>query len=632
MKMTNIITLAAAIVLSFTLVSAAEINVAELVANHPVQSDYPGAESVILYEGITYKLDAEGKITTTVHRVRTMFTEHALDTYGDPHIGYFDDGQTLDVEICRGYLLDGRTVDTQANGLNQITPHALWQFPDYTGFQQLVATHTGLEWGGTSEIKYTVSDNEKILGWLEGIEYFQSDEPILRKEVIVVVPDNVNLNYSFLNGDGDLKKKVENGVTTRVWTLKNVPAIDHDDAYAFRINFTPALVFSSCPDWKTASSKFADEIKKSVEPSDYISQAAAEEIEGCAITARKIDQLAALVRNRIRSVNYNWEFFPRTCRPAEQVLASAYAHDFDKAILLASLLQSQGISSRIALSAGIFDQSLKVPALSMFDNFWVVANDDGKEIFIDPGSKLSGHSQIGLAGNALFYLTYNVETPVVIPDFTLDQNFSVLNLNVTIDKDGSYAGAGTFESKAFLSVYYQAGDDESGAKGWLESQFNGLLPGFTVEDGSARNLSLDFCSFSFTFKGETLGDLLEGYLVLDIPQNPVGKSMLEPAGWRPHLTDRSNPVYFRSTGNITTNITFNLPDNWKIERLPQSFRKESAVVEAGLTVENTDSRVTVAQNFKVKEKSIKTDYYPVLRNLHQVLSKKESNTIVFRVE
>jgi len=632
MTKTYTIIIAAAIVLCFAFLSAAEINVAELAAGHPVQSAFPGDESVILYEGITYKLDTEGIITTTVHRVRTMFTEHALDNFGDPHIGFFDDGQTLEVEICRAYMLDGRTVDTQKNGFNQITPGALWQFPDYTGFQQLVATHTGLEWGGTSEIKYTISDNEKILGWLEGVEYFQSDEPILHKEVIVIVPDNINLTFSFLNGDGDLKKKVEDGYTTRVWTLKNLPALDHDDAYAFRMNFTPALVFSSCPDWKKAASDYALKISIAAAPSEYIINTAAKELNGCSNKALIIDKLAALVRERLRTVSYNWEFFPWTVRPAEQILASAYGHNFDHAILLTSLLQSQGISARIAVSADVYDKSLKIPALNQFSDYWVAVVIDGKEIFIDPAQKLSKHSQIDLAGQALLYLNYNVETPVIIPEFTLEQNRSALDLNVDIAEDGSYTGSGVIECRAAFSPYYQVGETESGTRGWLESELNGLIPGLTIDQGAAGNLSVDFCSFNFSFSGENLGEPIEDYLVVNIPPNQVGESMLEPDGWNPHLTDRSNPVSFKNPGSVNCKITFNLPDNWTVEHAPESFRKESSVIETGLNVENSAGRLTVSRSFTINEKTVKSDYYSVLHNLYQLLAREDINAVVFKLQ
>ena len=632
MKKTYIIILAAAIVLCFTLISAAEIDAAKLAAGHPVQSDYPADESVILYEGITYTLDAEGKISTTVHRIRTMFTEHALDTYGDPHVGYFDDGQTLDIEICRAYMLDGRTVNTQKNGFNQITPRALWQFPDYTGFQQMVVTFTGLEWGGTGELKYTISDRQKNRGWLEGAEYFQSDEPILHKEVTIIVPDNVNLNYQFLNGDGDLKKKVEDGVTTRVWTLKNVPAIEHDEAYALRMNFVPALIFSTCPDWKKAGSDFAAKIKNAVEPSDYIKNTVAKELNGCTNKSLMADKLAALVRSRLRPVNYNWEFFPWTVRPAEQILASAYGHNFDQAILLTSLLLSQGIPARIAVSAEIYDKSFKVPALNLFGDYWVAAVIDGKETFFDPAHKLSEHSQIDLAGQALFYLSYNAETPSIIPEYTLEQNRSALSLNVDIAADGSYTGSGIIECRGGFSPYYQVGDTESGAQGWLESELNGSIPGLTIGQGSARNLSIDFCSFTFSFSGESLGEPLEGYLAVNIPYNPVGESMLEPDGWNPHLTDRSNPVFFKNAGSVNCKITFNLPENWGVEQAPESFRKESSVIATGLNVESSGSRLTVSRSFTINDKTVKSDYYPVLHNLYQHLDRKDLNAVVFKVQ
>ena len=623
-----------ALIFSFTVTVAAvsaEVNITEMVKNHPVQADYTDFESVILYEGITYKLDTEGRISKTVHRVRTMFTEHALDEFGDPHIGYYADKQDLSVDICRGYMLDGRAIDTQANGLNQITPRALWQYPDYTGFQQLVATHTGLEWGGTSEISYTISDREKIQAWMEGIEYFQSDEPILRKEVTIIHPDNVELKYSFLNGEGNLQKTVKDGYTTRVWRMEKAPGIQHDDAYGFRMNYTPTLIFSTCSNWKFGASYYADVVAKAAEPTDYIRSAAEDALDGCKNPEMAVEKLSKLVRERVRTVNYYWEFFPWFNRSAEQTLASGYGNRFDAAIMLVSLLKSQGIKAWVGGSTGVFEREFKVPRVQGFDRIWVLAEYDGRQIHIDPASSLARHSELELAGKAVFFYDYNGEYPRVIPAYSAKENYSVLSMRLKIEEDGSYSGGGMFKAGGNFSPYYECIDNSEGAEGWTKSNLGGILPNLKVEKGSARDLIPNYCEFTYNFIGENLGEVTDGFLTLPVPTSPKDVSMLEPSGWHVNHNMRSNPIYFKGIGSSTVQLMIDLPENWKAVLLPAEFIKESSAVEAKISSGVQDNQVTLKITYSIKEQKVSADYYPVLRNLHQAWERSNNKFLVFKV-
>jgi len=608
------------------------VDTAELVKNHPVQADYPADESVILYEGITYSLDKEGKVTKTVHIVRTLFTENTMDDFGDPHLNYYADKQDLAVKVCRGYMLDGKTVDTQKNGLNQITPGAIWNCPDYVGFQQLVATHTGLEWGGSSELLYTVTDKEKIWDWLEGVEYFQSDEPIRWKEVTVIVPEYVDLHSEMLQGEGNMVKTVKDGFTTRVWTMKNVPPIPSDDAFGHRMQFAPALVFSTCPDWKKAGSYMAERIAAACDSSAYIKTEADEYLAGCKDPEMMTEKLAKMVRERVRSAHYDGSHFQYYMRSAERTLASGYGSDMDKAVLLAALLKSQNIKAKIAVSAAVYPPSLKTAMLDQFDRIWTAAEVGGKTVYLDPSNPLSGGSAKNLAGKAVLYFDYSGDKPKIMPEFGFEQNQCELHLKVKVGKDGSYSGGGYYRGGGLFSPYYNIVEQDNGVKDWAEANIMGLLPNLTVESSSARDLTADYCEVKFTFKGDKLGEKEKGYLTVDIPETPDDLAPLAPRGWKANLSERSNPMYFKGKGKITVFLTVEYPDNWKLDTAPADFVKESSVAEGKIKTITAEHSVSVEMVKSIKENIIRADFYPVIRNLHQNWERRNNHLLVFKVE
>jgi len=617
--------------LSFS-VYAAEVNIPDLVNKHPVQTDFPNDESVILYEGVNYFLDKDGKVTKTVHLVRTMFTENSLDEYGDPHLEYYADKQDLEVKICRGYMLNGKVVDTQKNGLNQITPGALWNYPDYTGFQQLVATHTGLEWGGTSELLYTISDKEKLCEWLEGVEYFQSDEPILWKEVTITTPEYVELHYEMLQGEGNMTKTIKEGYATRVWTMKNVPPIAHDDAFEHRLFFAPTLVFTTCPDWKKAGSYMAGRITAAAETTAYINTQAEKALAGCKDPEMMVEKLAKMVRERVQSVDYGGGHFPWFLRPAEKTLASTYGNDLDQSVLLLTLLKSQGIKAKIAVSGTVYQPSLKAAMINVFDRIWVVVEIGGKKLYIDASNPQSKASVINLAGKPVFYFDYSGEAPKIIPEYTFEQNLAQLHLRAKIAKDGSYTGGGFYRAGGLFCPYYDIIEKADGVKDWVEANIAGLLPNLTIENSSARDLTGDYCEVTFHFKGDKLGDTLNNYLPVQIPETPGDLAPLTPRGWRTNNTERSNPMYFQGKGKIIVNVTFELPDNWKVDTAPADFVKESSRVEGMIKTVQSGNTVSIQMIKAIKENVIKADFYPVLRNLHQNWERRNNHLIVFKVE
>ncbi|NQS99248.1 MAG: DUF3857 domain-containing protein [candidate division Zixibacteria bacterium] len=619
-------------VAAFGLCLADEIDVAELVKNHPVQADYPNDESVILYESVHYSLDEAGKITKRAYRVRTMFTENAMDHYGDPHIGYFHDCQDLNIEICRGYMLDGRTVDTQPNGFNLITPFALCLAPDYTGFQQMVITHTGLEWGGSSELLYTIKDKEKNLAWMEGVEYFQSDEHILLKEVKVTVPENVDLHFKFLNGDGDMKMSVKDGMRTRVWTMKDAPHIMHDDAYRYRLRFAPTLIFSTCPDWKAAGSFLAETVSESAEETELLQAEAEEVIKERSESYFIIDELTKMVRNRVGTISYHSDIFPWHHRKAERTLSTAYGNAFDKAILLAALLKSQGLPAELAVSADIYPSTFSVPMITIFDNFWVITEKNGEEIFLDPLNPLSSHSRKDIAGHAVFRFNYRGEEPRIEPWFSIDDNKLILNMKVEVGEDGAYTGSGYFRASGYFSPFYSAAENSEGVTGWLKGEFGGLLPNLEVSGGSARELSIKDCKFTFDFCGDDLGETKDGYLILEIPEPPISLDLLEPSRFHPFYTKRGNPIYFKGLGRQLLNITFELPKGWSVSGMPDNVQKESSIGSGIIECKSDGNKFELFIQRSIKEQTVSAGDFPILRNIYLLWEKRSNKFIIFKTE
>lgn len=615
---------------------ASAVDLDSLVKSDVSHNNFPLDESVVLYEGIHYTLYSDGRISQRVHRIRALFTENSLDNNGDIFVNFCSDKQELKIERARGHLIDGTVTDSYENAFNQITPGSLGSAPDFLPFQEMVITHTGLEWsetsplGSKSELIYTIEDREPFQPWLEGIEFFQSDEYILRKEVKITAPAETKLKSKFLNGSGNLKQDIQGDIKTWTWTMSNIPHIIDDDAYEYRMNFVPTLIFSTCADWKTAAQHYARKIKDAVGSSEIVESAAEEAVEGLLEEKTAPQKIAEYISENVRTINHHHELFILHHRNAERTLAARYGNTFDKAILLAAMLKSQGLPADIALSAGVYQQEFTVPSLVNFHHLWVVTVVDGVEVFIDPLKPLSSSSYKDLGGQAVFRLDMTGNQPAVIPDYTVDDSKIILNLKVKIADNGSYTGSGYFLASGYFSPYHSVITNSGGAGDWLNGRMKGLLPNIKIENGAAKELYSTKTEFNFDFSGENLGEAVNGYLAVEIPQPPIDITALEPSGLHTSYMKRGNPVFFRGAGSQSMELKIELPEKWSIARSPADISEELSVGTAVLKSKEGDGKVKMTIQKSITEKVVQPEDYNMLKRLYTVWNTKSNQVLVFK--
>jgi hypothetical protein len=129
-----------------------------------------------------------------------------------------------------------------------------------------------------------------------------------------------------------------------------------------------------------------------------------------------------------------------------------------------------------------------------------------------------------------------------------------------------------------------------------------------------------------------LGDIKNGYLTLKVPTPPVNLKALEPAGFRPFITERENPVYFSDIGSQNIHLTFELPLSWSLVGSPENIQKESSIGSALLNIEIKDKKLSAEIVRSIKEKEVYSDNLLILRSLYTIWEKKTNNYLVFKTK
>ncbi len=173
------------------------------------------------------------------------------------------------------------------------------------------------------------------------------------------------------------------------------------------------------------------------------------------------------------------------------------------------------------------------------------------------------------------------------------------------------------EGSAYVtdSMYF-SGDFEAGYRGWfehtpekqheqiMENFASGRNPGSILEDFSIYNISDIEKPFTFRFSYEVPEFLVKAgdYQLLEVPA--LRYTFPEIA-----LTDRHYDIKLDYPFQRRHNVTFEIPDNYEIEFVPEEFKVENEYIEYSARYEREGNTIRFIDEYNIKKIRIpKEDY------------------------
>lgn len=320
-----------------------------MVQNAPTAEKYPQAAGVVLLSQRVITINADYSALTEEHLVVKFFQDRARDIYGDLKRRYDKNTDSMVVVKAVTYLKDGRVLPVEAKAINDITPSDLANAAVYSNVMQKVISFPGLAPGVCTELKLRIYSKappsaEERFVW--GGDLFQGDDPILHKEVNVIVPADVTVKYTYQNEGLDYSTSTENGLTIHTWEINNSPQIINEGYMPKLMKLAPRLIYTNVSDWGQLSSWFAGKFYSHVKTDGTIAGKAAELTKGIADNDARIRRIGLYVIKEIRGVGEGslpLGLAGYEPHDADVVLANKYGDWRDKNVLLVSLLKAAGI-------------------------------------------------------------------------------------------------------------------------------------------------------------------------------------------------------------------------------------------------------------------------------------------------
>jgi len=448
---------------------------------------YPGSDAVVLYDHISKRR----------HRAVMLFTDNAINRYGDPRILFNAATQDLAILAARVRMRDGSIVEVRKNAVNQTTPFALDLTPDYVDWQETVVTLMGIEKGCIAELHYVIADKNPS-PYLSGVEVFSAEDPAEERVLVVKVPPGMTLKFASMNGGSLEPDTGTNG--TWAWTLHRLYSGIPFAGGVWEGDYAPSVCYSTASTWHEALAPIGRDIRgkaKSVPP--VLSRMIEEKTKDCMTPEDEVLTVQRLAIECVRTVAAPFPLLASSPRDVARIYDSGYANALDRAVLLKAMLQDAGFGSSVVFVSAGSAPIDSLPAPELCPSVAVALHVYGAgELLLDPSTPLEHDPAFSLAGRTLVYLDSEPRL-VHLPGKSNPDSKSGLILSLTPRAEGGFEGKGTAILKGAFSPYYLVREGKNGLENFLKNRVAGFFGGTELVSWNPRSLERNEAEFDFTF-------------------------------------------------------------------------------------------------------------------------------------
>lgn len=626
-------TAALSLALIVTLWGFGQEKLEDIVKSAPVRAKYPDASAVVVRSVQAFSLDANGDSGEENFRVLEIFTLTGREKFSDFRIPYDKNKDKLEVLIARTYKGDGTALDVEQKAVNDVTPPELADADLYANILHRVLSFSAVDPGSVLAVQYK-KGREKA-GNVEGVVLFQFDEPLVKKELNVIIPKDKALKYKIIGLSGDLKEEPAGDQKRYSLSAADSPQIKPEEYMPPLGEIASRVVFSTFADWREAAREFSTSFFRAAQPSAEVERFTKSLIRGVSSGDEKIQKIFFFVVRDVRSVRFAFGEGGFETHAADAVFNNRYGDWKDKGALIVAMLKVAGIESYpVLVHSRAIPPEEEVPTLKQFDSLLVAVprHKNSGHLFLDPfaDDSLFGYFQPGRGSRGLAVKPDGVE---FVPVRCLPEAESVLEntISAEIGKDGAIKGrissrlSGFFDRRARqqlkdmtakeLEVFYKESVNKIGEDAQIIK--NQLSDAKDLAQKIA--ISQDFSAQGFAiFQGEIL--------LISIPQVPYAFS--EAPG--PSLPKRRYPFRLPGEADVHSTISFKIPTEFKPLYIPESFsfEKDYGKFSFSTAYDPARSAVVVKKDLVFSKKEILLEQYEEFKRIIDSYGITKNNLIL----
>ena len=588
MKILNKIVLSLAILgillpsIIFTQTSYTDEDIKQLIRHAPKFSDYPEAGALILLKQVVVNIHKDGSSTVDEHFLVKILRDRGKTEFGDLKRNYNARTDSMVILIAQSRKRIGKSIPVETQAINDITPPELANASMYADFRQKVISYPAIAPNITIELKDRIfhkPENKESGKYFWGITSFQTTEPLLIKEYVIIVPKGIKFAYK------TTQETLEPIITERgdkkvyLWRIEKAPQIIPENNMPPEI--APRLYYSSCPSWEELRKWLWEQFNQKIKVTDTIKAKANELTSGLKSDKEKTRAIFLWVATKVRNIPLPLGITGYAPNPADSVLKNMYGDWRDKAVLLTALLRASGIKAWPAfVKKSGKDIDTDIPSPKQFDAIYVLAQAEGKELWLNPFADncAYGYFTGGDNTHALVLRETSDATLKLIPPFSYEKNQIQGNGEFTLTINGTVIGSETYTTTGIFD-YEMRQDLKDATPKEIAQSFDqsatALGEGTVIKKKTLSDLKnlTEPASISWTYSSPDQGIIEGNMMIYHLPR--LAFDFLTSAPFVPSLEKRKYPFFIRRNCSYTSTFDFHLPKGYKIVYIPEKIMIEN---------------------------------------------------------
>ena len=539
-----------------------------------------------------YELKEDGSITYHYQHQLKYITHLSFNRlYGESFIIFNPNYQELKFKEVETTTVDGRIIPSPENAFNEVLPRFAAGVPDYNHLREMVVTHTGLELGCVVDFDYEINSKAGYLPFLNENILLQERVPVENLEIIVKVPNEIDLNYKLLNHTNQAKIDKKDGYKTYSWTFKNLAGETYERNQPHDQAFVPRLLFSSVnmeQALETVINTKKDPLSNQMK--GFVKKSISEQEKEIEI----IRELQKMVNNDLNEIHIPLEYSAYSTRSLQDVWNSNSGTSIEKIILLNEFIQNASLKSEIiyALPADYYDEKLGI--VNGTGHFYILTNLNGEETIIATDPHQSNNLALNLKNSVLLNMDGTaVSLPVseseVAPEFSAKGEFS-------LNESGDLSGKLNIIVKGLKNPYLDFLEDAESAKQVIKS----VSSGKSIENFEVIKFDQNESETQANIKLDEIWKNQGNYYFFNLPASNYG---IQGEHLPNMYQNRKTLLQLSESINESYNFSIQLPDSI-IMVAPIIKELTNSVGEVKINIQAENQVIQISKQLKINESTI----------------------------
>lgn len=451
--------------------------------------------------------------------------------------------------------------------------------------------------------------------------YFNDEYPVVKKTIKVVVPNWLNLELKEFNFDGNsiiktITPDLRENTTTYTYTMSDVPAFTKEEstpgksylyphilliAKSYKNKGVETQLFNSTADLYKWYKSLIDLMK---DDPNVLKEKVNELTANAKTDEEKIKNIYYWVQDNIRYIAFEDGIAGFKPDESNNVFEKRYGDCKGMANLNKQMLKLAGFDARLSwIGTKHIAYDYSTPSLAVDNHMICTLFYKGKKYFIDGTEKYNSLGEYAERIQNKEVMIENGDQFSIekVPSSTSETNKEIFSTKLSIDGDklkGSCFKEFSGESRTqFLDIYQSFENNDKGEtleKYLCKSDKNIEVSAIKTSDLKNRDQKL---TLDYNVLVANKVSSFENEIYIDLEYMNEYKKF--------ELKDRKNDYQFRFKTNYESNVTLNIPNGYKVTKIPENLSINEKDFSVQITLEQVANAIIYKKVFNFKNAVVK---------------------------